>query len=411
MADNNLLIQGIDEAAFPESFSGSPVQNEPLEQQVAALINGGAMPVGDKLAKMSDAETIALTKIAANRLVNESFDGQKDFKLSTFLVETVATLIDAAAGAVLDRAVSIGFLRRTIEQSLGKWALKDNHTLEFATSTNTYGFGLSAGKYATAATSIFGGVEAGMYASGAYSHFMGYQTGKYASGTHGNGDGYQTCQFMTGNQGTGKGVFALRFCSGNNASGYGYNAGARISGDNNTSLGTNSWATTPDPAAILSFATAAINATTQVITVASTAVIGTIGKRYPMRFNLITGTAPTGLATNGDYSVLVLSATQLQLIDETISTAGAGTFTLTAFLGRDFVNTTCAGAGSVPTDSNEFVAGNPAVTRFTTTASKFKTGVLPWYINDAAADADTELRVGQWYRIGSTGRTAFQKIA
>jgi hypothetical protein len=395
-------INDWDLSQYPGTNSAVAGTPRSLDVDVAALINGGSLGVGDALARMTDVATVSNTAVINNRGENEVFTGTKDFTEATTSVDTIATAIAAATGSTLTRAVSINYLKKVIKEALGSWAVANNQTLEFAVgASGTVATGAQAGQYTTAVQSVFDGMQAGQYASGAYNQFSGRFAGQYAAANHLNFRGYQCGQFATGANGVGDGVFAMRFCSGNNSAGYGYLAGNKISSDGNTAIGSTSWNVAPDTPAAVTFASAAINATTQTITVASTAGVGTVGKRYAMRYGTTTGTAPTGFTANTDYSVLVLSATQLQLIDGTITDAGAGTFTLSPFVGRAFTNTTTVGQGSVPTASNEVVLGSPTLTTLTTAATIVKNGVYPSYPDAATANASRA--IGELYHLtGST---------
>jgi hypothetical protein len=367
---------------FPGAVSSTPPPApQSISNEIQTLL-ANPLAVGEKIATTSAAGDIADAKILANRANTEAFSNTKDFKLATMLVGTVTTLIASAAGAILDRAVSIGYLRNMIEQSLGTWALYNNQTLENSTGSNCYGYGKFAGQFNT----VLDGFQSGQYNSGSNSFFRGYWCGQFNSGS--NASGY--------------GSLSMRYNGGSNNSGYGYSSLARTTGDGNSALGYASWNTSIDSPDAQTFTQAAINLGTNTITVASTVNIGTIGKRYCMRFTTVSGTAPTGLTTGADYSVLVVSATQLQLLDGIMSAVGSGSFSLTPYIGRAFTNTTTVGQGSIPTKSNQVVLGNPATAELLTSATACITGLLPQRASKAAADVDTTIVAGQWYRITGT---------
>jgi hypothetical protein len=404
-----IKLPGIDPADFPGSL-GAPPTMIPLDVQVAALISGGTMTQGDTLVKTSDVQGIADARadlrIAANRSATETLTGTKNFSGATLSVATEATVVGTATGATLDRPASIGYLKKALFDAFGPLGIIIDKPGEFQSGLRPVILGYQAGQYNTGAYPIILGDQTGQFNVGTYPILIGDQTGQYNSGTYPTMMGYQTGLYNDGDHVVALGHLSARNNGGHYLTALGYGAARHNSGINNVVIGYNAWTVTSDTANEAAFTQTALNVGTQTVTLTSTTGIGTVGKRYSMKYTTVSGTPPTGLVNNSDYSLLVLSSTQIQFPAGTFSAIGSGSFKLTPYNGREFTNTTCLGSSSVPTASNQVVLGGPTVTSLRTTATSIVTGTIPAYANDAAADADATLLSKSFYKIG---RALYQK--
>ena len=260
------------------------------------------------------------------------------------------------------------------------------------TGTNSNGFGQLALSNNTGAYSNGFGYVALRFNTGANSNGFGHFALTYNTGTNSNGFGHSALMYNTGTNSNGFGQNALMYNTGANCNGFGFNVMELNNGDNSGGFGhhalrynqqSNNTAVgylangifLDNTSGNKTFDYTAINASTDRVTITAHG-FGATGSWVNVKFTQGTS-AVGGLTSTFIYQVKIIDANTIsfrELVSGSIyhgidiTSAGTGTgHTLTPQY--TYTNTTCLGANSQPSASNQVVLGDTNVTEVKTTGS------------------------------------------
>lgn len=252
---------------------------------------------------------------------------------------------------------------------------------------------------------------------------VGHEAGQTHTGTYTTAIGFRAARANNASYVTAIGSDALSANTGTYCVGIGAQAGQNNTGTYNVLVGNLAGQNnTGGFCVFIGRSAGAANTAASAVAIGYNAAASWVGTNYGIAIGdgagqTITGLAPVligrdaGKSATANYLIAIgyRAGQWHKAADSVFIGNAAGPQTTGDGTTYNFSNVVGIGTGSQPLASNQVMLGGPTHTSVRTYATKFTTGTIPTYADDAAADADSALPSGTFYRTTSGGRTLFQK--